>query len=188
MGVIQLNARETGLTSLDMANTILFNFPGKAKVAVWRAAKRAGQAGKTEAKRYATRTYNIKASTFNKNTQSTVKVQGGGSGATKVTIRYAGAMLDLLEFSPKISNTDGVRYQAKRGNEVHLRHAFDIKAYGGHVYERVGRPRFPVQKKLGPSTPHMLKDNDVADPLGKRIMEVFNQRLSHEIGRILGSM
>lgn len=188
MSVIQLTATDAGLTSLDMANTILFNFPGKAKVAVWRAAKRAGQAGKTEAKRYATAVYNIKASQFNKNTQTTVKVFGGGGGATRVTIRYAGAMLDLLEFSPKISDTDGVRYQAKRGSEVHLKHAFDIQAYGGHVYERVGRPRFPVRQKYGPSTPHMLKDNEVADPLGKRIMEVFNQRLSHEIGHILGSM
>jgi len=32
----------------------------------------------------------------------------------------------------------------------------------------------------------MLKDPDVADPLGKKIMEVFNQRLQHEIGYILG--
>ena len=186
MGVIDVSVNEAGLNSLDYVNTVLFSFPGKAMVAVNRAAKRAGAAGKTEAKRYATRVYNIKAGQFTRNTQTTVKVYGGGGGATKVVIRYAGAMLDLLEFKPKISDSDGVRYEAKRGNEVHLRHAFDIKAYGGHVYERVGRPRFPVQKKLGPSTPHMLKDNEVADPLGKRIMEVFNERLSHEIGRILG--
>ena len=110
---------------------------------------------------------------------------GGGSGATRVTIRYAGAMLDLLEFNPQISDTNGVTYQAKRGSPVHLAHAFDIGSYGGHVYERVGKPRFPVRKKLGPSTAHMVKDTEVADPLGKRIMEVFNERLSHEIGRIL---
>ncbi len=181
-----LDVKVDGLNSLDYVNTILFSFPGKAMAATRRAAKRAGQAGKTEAKRYATRVYNIKAGQFSKNTQTTVKVFGGGSGATKVIIRYSGAMLDLLEFSPKISDSDGVRYQAKRGNEVHLRHAFDIQSYGGHVYERVGRPRFPIRKKYGPSTPHMLKDTEVADPLGKRIMEVFNERLSHEIGRILG--
>jgi len=186
MGVVNLNVREAGMNSLDYVNTVLFSFPGKAMVAVNRAAKRAGAAGKTEAKRYATAVYNIKASQFSKNTKTTVKVMGGGGGATKVIIRYAGAMLDLLEFKPKISDSDGVRYQAKRGNEIHLRHAFDIQSYGGHVYERVGKPRFPIRKKFGPSTPHMLKDDEVADPLGKRIMEVFNERLSHEIGRILG--
>ena len=186
MGIVDVSVNEAGLNSLDYVNSILFNFPGKAMVAVNRAAKRAGQAGKTEAKRYATRVYNIKASQFSKNTATTVKVFGGGGGATRVIIRYAGAMLDLLEFNPTISDTSGVRYQAKRGNEVHLQHAFDIGAYGGHVYERVGKPRFPVRRKFGPSTPHMLKDTEVADPLGKRIMEVFNERLSHEIGRILG--
>lgn len=184
MGVIDV--RVDGLNSLDYVNTVLYSFPGKAMIAVNRAAKRAGQAGKTEAKRYAVRVYNIKAGTFSKNTTTTVKVFGGGSGATKVIIRYAGAMLDLLEFNPKISRGSGVIYQAKRGNSVHLQHAFDIKSYGGHVYERVGKPRFPVRKKLGPSTPHMLKDNEVADPLGQKIMEVFNERLVHEIGRILG--
>lgn len=184
MGIIDVSVG--GLSSLDYVNSILFNFPGKAMVATYRAAKRAGAAGKTEAKRYASRVYNIKPSQFSKNTHTTVKVFGGGAGATSVVIRYSGQMLDLLEFKPRISKENGVRYQAKRGHEVHLRHAFDITAYGGHVYERVGKPRFPVRRKLGPSTPHMLKDNEVADPLGKRIMEIFNQRLEHEIGRILG--
>lgn len=185
MGVIDVSVNEAGLNSLDYVNTVLFSFPGKAMVAVNRAAKRAGAAGKTEAKRYATRVYNIKPRQFDKNTTTTVKVMGGGGGATKVIIRYAGAMLDLLEFSPEITDSDGVTYEAKKGDQVHLRHAFDIQAYGGHVYERVGRPRFPVQRKLGPSTPHMVKDSEVADPLGKKIMEVFNDRLSHEIERIL---
>lgn len=186
MGVVDVSVNDAGLNSLDYVNSILFSFPGKAMIAVNRAAKRAGAAGKTEAKRYATRVYNIKAGQFSKNTATTVKVFGGGGGATRVIIRYAGAMLDLLEFKPQISSSDGVRYQAKRGEQIHLKHAFDIQSYGGHVYERVGRPRFPVRKKLGPSTPHMLKDGEVADPLGKRIMEVFNERLNHEIGRILG--
>ena len=186
MGVVNLNVREAGMNSLDYVNTVLFSFPGKAMIAVNRAAKRAGRAGKTEAKRYAASVYNIKQSQFTKNTQTTIKVYGGGSGATKVIIKYGGKMLDLLEFSPEISRTAGVKYEANRGNEVHLKHAFDIQAYGGHVYERVGKARFPVRQKYGPSTPHMLKDEEVADPLGKRIMEVFNQRLEHEIGYILG--
>lgn len=185
MGAMNISVNETGLNSLDYVNTILFSFPGKAMIAVNRAAKRAGRAGITEAKRYASSVYNIKKSQFDQNTQTTIKVYGGGSGATKVIIKYGGKMLDLLEFSPEISRTDGVKYEAKRGNEVHLKHAFDIQTYGGHVYERVGRSRFPVQKKLGPSTPHMLKDEEVADPLGKRIMEVFNKRLEQEIKYIL---
>lgn len=183
MGIVDVSVG--GLTSLDYVNTVLHDFPGKAMIAVNRAAKRASQSGRTEAKRYAARTYNIKQSTFTKNTTTTVKVFGGGSGATKVIIKYSGALLDLLEFKPKVSKTDGVKYEAKRGNQIHFRHAFDIKAYGGHIYERVGKPRFPVRKKLGPSTPHMLQDTDVKVPLGDKIMETFNKRLAHEIGRMM---
>lgn len=183
MGAVTLNVE--GLTSLDYVNAILHEFPGKAKVAVYRAAKRASSAGRTEAKRYTTRVYNIKAGTFTKNTKTYIKVFGDGAGATKVLIRYSGQLLDLLEFKPKVSKTNGVRYSTKRGSQYHLRHAFDVGAYGGSIYERVGKPRFPIRKKLGPSTPHMLKDEDVADPLGKKIMETFNKRLAHEIDRIL---
>ncbi|MBQ7487127.1 MAG: hypothetical protein IJT77_06515 [Clostridia bacterium] len=183
MSVIDLSVN--GLSSLDYVNSILYEFPGKAMQATYRAAKRASAAGKTEARRYVTKTYNIKAGTFNNNTTTTIKVLGGGSGATKVMIKYSGQLLNLLEFKPKVSRTDGVRYVAKRGTEHHLRHAFDVPRYGGGIYERVGKPRFPIRIKLGPSTPHMLSDNDVAEPLGKRIMEIFNKRLVHEIDRIL---
>ena len=185
MGIVDISVNQAGLNSLDMVNTILFNFPGKAQVATWRAAKRAGAAGKTEAKRYVTKVYNIKPSQFSKYTTTKVHQEGGGGGTTKLIISYSGKLLELLEFKPAVS-IDGVRYQMKRGNEVHLRHAFDIPAYGGHIFERVGKPRFPIRKKYGISTPHMLRDDEVADALGKRIMEIFNRRLSHEIGQILG--
>ena len=186
MAIVDISVEQSGLTSLDYVNTVLFNFPGKAVTAVRRAAKRAGSAGKTEAKKYASQIFNITPAKFTKNTATTVRVRGGGGGATKVTIRYAGGALDLLEFEPKITRTDGVRFETKRGKEIHLRHAFDIPAYGGHVYERVGKPRFPVRQNFGPSTPYMLRDSSVKIPLGERIMEVFNQRLSYEIGKILG--
>lgn len=185
MAIVDISVEQSGLTSLDYVNTVLFNFPGKAVTAVRRAGIRAGSAGKTEAKKYASRIFNITPRQFSKNTATTVRVKGGGGGATKVTIRYAGAALDLLEFSPEISKTDGVKFQTKRGKEIHLRHAFDISKYGGHVYERVGKPRFPVKQDFGPSTPYMLQDTSVKIPLGDKIMEKFNERLSYEIGRIL---
>lgn len=183
MGVI--NVSVDGLTSLDYVNSILHAFPGKAMLATYRAAKRASESGKTEAKRYVTRTYKITAGSFMKNTTTRIKVFGGGAGATRLLIRYSGKLLNLLEFSPKVSKTDGVKYQTKRGTQYHLKHAFDVPRYGGSIYERVGKPRFPIRMKLGPSTPHMLNDNDVAVPLGEKIMQVFNDRLAHEIERIL---
>ena len=164
----------------------MFNFPGKAQLAVRRAGKRAGNAGRTEAKKYVVPKYKIKAGQFTSHTKTRVQVGSGSGGATKVQITYSGSRLAVLEFKPKITEDSGVTYQAKRGVEENLPHAFGVNAYGGHVFQRTGRSRFPIMKQVDRATPHMLKDQEVADPLGKKIMEVFNQRLQHEIGYILG--
>ncbi len=175
---------EIGQHRLDRVNTILSSIPGATYQATGRAAKRAAQAGKTEAGRYAAAVYNISKGTFMANSSISYEISGGGGAVSSVTIRYAGAMLDLLIFKPDLS-AGGVKYQAKRGRTIHLRHAFDVPAYGGNIYERVGRPRFPIRKDKGPSTAHMVGDMDVAAPLGAKIESVFAQRLEHEINLIL---
>lgn len=186
MGIVDISVNEAGLNSLDYVNTILFSFPGKAKLAARRAAKRAGNAGRTEAKKYVVPKYNIRAGQFTSNTRTKVDVGSGNGGVAGVKITYSGARLAVLEFKPNVSDSAGVTYQAKRGVDEHLPHAFDVLKYGGHIFQRTGRSRFPIKKQVDRSTPHMLKDPEVADPLGKKIMEVFNQRLVHEIGYILG--
>ncbi len=175
---------EVGQHKLDRVNTILSGIPGATYQAVGKAMKRAAQAGKTEAGRYAAAVYNISKGTFMANTSISYEISGGGGAVSSVTIRYAGALLDLLIFKPDLS-AGGVKYQAKRGRTVHLRHAFDIAAYGGHIYERLGRPRFPIRRDKGPSTAHMVGDMDVAAPLGAKIESEFSKRLEHEINRIL---
>ena len=186
-GGINVEVRDVGLNSLDYVNTILFSFPGKAKVAARRAAKRAGTAGRTEAKKYVVPKYNIKPRQFTSHTAIKVDVgSGGAGGAASVKITYSGARLAVLEFEPDVSKESGVTYQAKRGVDEKLPHAFDVKAYGGHIFQRAGKQRFPILKQVDRATPHMLKDPEVADPLGKKIMEVFSSRLQQEIGYILG--
>nr|MBQ4453228.1 hypothetical protein [Clostridia bacterium] len=185
-GGINVEVHDVGLNSLDYVNTILFNFPGKAALAAKRAAKRAGNAGRTEAKKYVVPKYNIKAGQFTKNTRTQVQVGGSGGSAASVKITYSGSRLAVLEFKPNVSKESGVTYQAKRGVEEKLPHAFEVNPYGKHIFQRAGRSRFPIVKQVDRATPHMLKDPEVADPLGKKIMEVFNQRLVHEIGYILG--
>ena len=186
MAIANVQVNDVGLNSLDYVNTILFSFPGKAKLAAKRAGRRAGNAGRTEAKKYVVPKYNIKAGQFTSNTKTSVQVEGGSGGVVGVKITYSGSRLAVLEFRPNVSKESGVTYQAKRGVDEKLPHAFDVKAYNGHIYQRTGRKRFPIMKQVDRATPHMLKDHSVADPLGKRIMEVFNQRLQHEIGYILG--
>lgn len=181
-----LEVNVSGLTALDYVNTILYNFPGGAQIATWNAAKRAGSAGKMEGSFYASRIYNISRSNIRKNSNVIVKQEGGGSGTTKIQIIYSGQLIDLLQFKPRVSN-DGVRYSVKKGELQHLRHAFDVPAYGNRIFERVGIPRHPIYQILGPSVPHMMNDQAVGGPMSDRIMQVFMERLKREIGHYLST-
>ena len=38
------------------------------------------------------------------------------------------------------------------------------------VWERVGKMRFPVEQKYGPSTGHMMQDDDVSEKMTKKMI------------------
>lgn len=173
-------------SALERANRLLREFPGEAQKATWRAAKRAGQSGKTLAKRYASRVYNIKASDFDKNTKFRIKQKGGSSGTASVGIVFEGQLIDLYSFGkPKERKPDGVTYKVKHGVSIHAPHAFTVAKFGSRVFKRVGKPKLPIRKFYGPASPIMLDDTDVKIPLGEKILETFNKRLAHEVEWIL---
>ena len=182
MGFIDVDV--SGLTSLDHVNSILFNFPGGAQRATWNAAKRAGIAGRKEGAKYVARVYNISRSSVRKNSTVKVKQTGSGAGTTSVKIIYGGQLVDLLEFKPTVSS-DGVRYEAKRGELHHLPHAFEVQRFGKRIFKRVKRSRLPIRKIKGPSVPHMMRDPEVGDPMSERIAQIFRERLEREIDYIL---
>ena len=67
-----------------------------------------------------------------------------------------------------------------------LDHAFVANIYGSTgVFERVGAPRFPVEQKYGPSTGHMMQNEQVVEKMDKTIRTTFDSRIEHEILRVL---
>lgn len=85
---------------------------------------------------------------------------------------------------PKRMPAGGVFVMNVRGQGGYLRHAFLQK--NGQVYERVGRPRFPIRKLSGPSAPGMLGNPHVAPFIVARMEERLGVNLEHEIGAVLG--
>ena len=87
-----------------------------------------------------------------------------------------------------IRDRDGsVRTQVKRnGGAQLLEHVFVAKI-GGHTstYERIGKARFPLEQKYGPSTGHMMRNEDVIERMDETVRETFERRAEHEILRVL---
>ena len=148
---------------------------------------RAAKAGKTQAARYASETYNISQGTFRSRCRISFNMSGGKGGVASIEVLFAGAVIPLIEFQGTSGGPQGnVRVSPKQGGG-NLRSAFINAVYGTRgVWERVGRKRFPVEQKYGPSTGHMMQDEGVRDKLTDRMMEVFDSRIEHEISRILG--
>ena len=178
---------EVGANTIDRVNAILSGI-GKgdgAFKAIGAAMKRAADSAKTQAGRYASEVYNINKGLFMSHCRITTNMQGGSGGVTSIELIFAGKVLRLIEFGATGGKQGGV-YAAPKNGGGNLRSAFITAIYGQTgVWERVGRHRFPVEQKYGPSTGHMMQDEGVSENLTDHIQEVFDSRIEHEITRIL---
>lgn len=174
---------------LDRINAVLSGIRNGSGAfeAIGAAMKRAAKAGEHEAARYASETYNITQGMFRSKCNISYKMSGGHGGVTSIEILFAGSVIPLIEFGGTSGGPQGgVHVGPKRGGGD-LRSAFINEIYGQRgVWERVGKKRFPLEQKYGPSTGHMMQDNGVSEKLTNKILEVFDSRIEHEISRILG--
>ncbi len=178
---------EIGGKGLDRVIKVLAGVPGGAAKAVSSALKRAGDTAKTKAGQFAAAEYTINKGDFMHNVNEKTRVSGGVGGVASLEISFAGSVLPLLTFNTKFSRDGHVQTQVKRnGGAVTLERAFVANIFGQTaVFERVGAPRFPVEQKYGPSTGHMMQNEQVIKNMDKTIIETFETRIEHEITRVL---
>ena len=182
-----IKIEDVGGQSLDRINKLLTGIPGGAIKAASSALKRAGDAAKTQAGRFAAAEYAINKGDFMRNTTIKTKSSATTAGVASMSISYAGNVLPLLTFSTSYARDGSVRTQVKRnGGAQLLEHVFVAKI-SGHtgVYERLGRSRFPLEQKFGPSTGHMMRNEDVIEQMDETVRETFERRAEHEILRVL---
>lgn len=182
-----IKIEDVGSQSLDRINKLLAGIPGGAIKAASSALKRAGEAAKTQAGRFAAAEYAINKGDFMRNTTIKTKSSATTAGVASMSISYAGNVLPLLTFNTSYARDGSVRTQVKRnGGAQLLEHVFVAKI-SGHtgVYERLGRSRFPLEQKFGPSTGHMMRNEDVIEQMDETVRETFERRAEHEILRVL---
>ena len=182
-----IKIENVGGQSVDRINKLLAGIPGGAIKAASSALKRAGDAAKTQAGRFAAAEYTINKGDFMRNTTIKTKSSATTAGVASMSISYVGSVLPLLTFNTSYARDGSVRTQVKRnGGAQLLEHVFVAKI-GGHTstYERIGKARFPLEQKYGPSTGHMMRNEDVIERMDETVRETFERRAEHEIMRVL---
>lgn len=173
MSFIRVN--EVGDDSLERVNKLLHNIPGGVYKAAFSALRRAGDTAKTRAGQFAAAEYTVNKGEFMRRVHSKTHITGGAGGVMGMSISFSGTVLPLLTFNTTYSRDGTVQTQVKRnGGAATLQHAFVARIFGPTaVFERVGSPRFPVEQKFGPSTGHMMRNEEVIEKMDETIRDTY---------------
>ncbi|MFP7469997.1 phage tail protein [Niallia taxi] len=132
--------------------------------------------------------YNIKASDVK---QTITKTKASRSNMTALVVSKGNLVpLDRFKVSPR-----AVQPKRKKPIKVGVKKdgglkttvgAFVSDINGIKVFQREGRKRLPVKRLFGPSVPQMLGNDEVVNRINQEGALMFNNRIDHEINRILG--
>lgn len=182
---------DVGKYKIERVNKILLRVPEDVRAATYNALKRAGDAARTKAGQFAAAEYTVSKGTFMANTKNQYSIHYGGGrlsgGLTSVGISFRGSVIPLLSFNTRYSRGGGIQTQVKRsGAAAQLDHVFVARMRGATgAFERVGKERFPVEGKYGPSTAHMMQNEKVIQEMDRVIRETYDKRIEHEILRLM---
>lgn len=147
--------------------------------ALYFAKNRALNTVKTELARGVPKKYDTKQKTIRDRTRI-----NKDAGEVSVT----GSPIRLFKFrvTPKSPKRQLVTASVKRARKS-LPHAFVAQMRNGTigVFERVGKSRYPIRQLYTVSAPQMAGNEEVLEAAMDRASIVFDERLSHEIGRLL---
>ncbi len=147
--------------------------------ALYFAKNRALNTVKTELARGVPKKYDTKQKTIRDRTRV-----NKNTGEVSVT----GSPIRLFKFrvTPTSPRKQLVTASVKRASKS-LPNAFVQQMRNGTigVFERVGKSRYPIRQLYSVSAPQMAGNEEVLEGAMERASIVFDERLSHEIGRLL---
>lgn len=160
---------------------------GKAPNAISSAMNRAVTALATSVSKEIRKTYHVKAGDVKKAT--TRRKSSPSKLSAGVDISGGPIGLDKFKVSPKTINPKRksqlkISVRKDRGAGT-ITGAFNANINGLKVMKRTGKKRLPIDRLFGPAIPQMAKNEEVSMTAGRRGGVVFEERLRHEIGRLL---
>lgn len=175
--------------TMERAQTLLADVPKGAERAISAAINRGLSHTKTQAFRQVKTVYAVKQNALNDATKTGVQKASTGNLAGYVS--FSGVKIPLYKFkvSPKEPHT-GRKVKAavmKEGGGAIFDNAFIAKMKNGHtgIFERITSKRLPIKEIMGLSAAQMVQNEIIIDNLYEAAQEKVEERLEHEIDRIL---
>lgn len=190
-------------STLERAKKYLESVPNGIETAVARALKRAVIAGRMEVYNQVSENYTVERSEVRRTIRLIYPKKGSGSFEGRLSSTGKRIPLEMFEHEPLDSDTTGnrrkqVRVGVRRGELKPLRTGFKWKGrilarvQGNHLYPEFKRgDETPLlddsdaRFKYGLSVPEMLGSKSIRPFVNDRMVEVFNERLEHEVDHIL---
>ena len=170
--------------AIERVGTLLADVPKGAERVFASAMNRGISRVKTQAIKQVKTVYAVNGAALTKATRINITKASTGN--------LAGVKIPLYKFKvtpTKPGTGKQVRAAVKKGGSgTPFEDAFiaEMKT-NGHtgVFERTGRKRFPIEEKMGLSAAQMVGNEDIIDGLEKEAQELVNERIIHEMNRIL---
>ena len=174
--------------AVERVGAILAGVPNGAERALSNAINRGISRVKTGAIRRVKEIYTVQSGAFNEATK--IRVNKASTGNLVGFVSFAGYKIPLYKF--KVTPTaPGVKKQVRaavmKGGGTPFEDAFIAQMRSGHIgaFERETRKRFPIEEKMGLSAAQMVGNEKVIETLEEEAQQLVNQRLEHEINRLL---
>lgn len=147
--------------------------------ALYFAKNRALNTVKTELARGVPKRYDTKQKTIRDRTRV-------NKNTGEVSVKGSPIRLFKFRVTPTSPRKQLVTASVKRASKS-LPNAFVQQMRNGTigVFERVGKSRYPIRQLYSVSAPQMAGNEEVLEGAMERASIVFDERLSHEIGRLL---
>ena len=176
-----------GKDQIDHAKRMLVGFEDQIPKAASRAINRALENARSNFVKDVRESYHLKA----RDVRDTIKITRARHNDLVGEVKSTGSPLPLSSFKVRPSTVNGrrripLRVSVRKGQVSELDRAFNARVGGGvKVFERVGKSRLPIKKLYGPSVPQALGNDQIVNEVAKKARETLNDRLDHEINRIL---
>lgn len=172
--------------TIERVETLLEGIPKGAERAFSNAINRGLSRTKTGATKRVKEVYTVKPAALTAGTN--VKISKASTSNLAGFVSFSGVKIPIYKFqvTPKEPGT-GKRVKAavKRGGGTTFEDAFIANMSNKGIFERLTSKRFPVEQLMGLSAAQMVGNEEIISGLEEEAQELVNERLKHEIDRLL---
>lgn len=178
------------ITSETMERTqkLLSCIPKGAERAFSNAINRALTHTKSQAFKEVRQVYAVKQKDLDSATAT--RIQKANMGNAVGYVLFSGVKIPLYQFNVSKhvgKKSNHIKAGLRKGSWTAFEHAFIAQMDSGHIgiFEREGKERLPINQIMGLAGAQMMQNVEVEDRLTQEAQEKFEQRVEHEINRIL---